>query len=345
MATKTRTKKGLGAAMSSGLNKKKLAKRAQRSLGNRVILKDGDTVPVQFLTGIDGAKEYELHRFQEDGSWVMVPCLGEGCPLCDDESDTKSKSSYRFVINVYNLAEKKVQVLEGPADLANKIVFKHERLKKASDFTKRTWEVTRFPTNPTTYGMDKGEEDPVPTKGLKLIDLDGYVDAQVKTYYGDNLPTASALDGDDDDDDADEDDADTWTEKELRKKKIAALRTIAADEGVSKKDIKAAGDDKDDLIALIIGDYDDDDDEDDDDEDDDDDDEDDDDEDEDDDEDDDDEDDDDEDDDDDDDEDDDDDDDEDDEPVKSKSKSKASKKPAPKKSAAKKSTSKKKSRK
>jgi hypothetical protein len=339
MASTTRSKKGLGAAMSSGLNKKKLAKRAQRSLGNRVILKDGSTVPVQFLTGIDGAKEYELHRFQEDGSWVMVPCLGEGCPLCDDESDTKSKTSYRFIMNVYNLAEKKVQVLEGPADLANKIVFKFERLKKPTDFTKRTWEVTRFPTNPTTYGMDKGEEDPVPTKGMKLIDLEGYVDGQIKTYYGDNLPTASALDGDDDDDDdADEDDADTWTEKELRKKKIAALRKIAEEEGVSKKDIKAAGDDKDDLIALIIGEDDDDDDDDEDDDDDDDDDEDDDDDDEDDDDDD---EDDDEDDDDEDDDDDDEDDDDDDEPVKSKSKSKASKKSAP----AKKSASKKKSKK
>lgn len=254
MVTKAKAKTGLSAAVSSGLNKKKIERRQQRSLGNRVIMKDGTTVAVQFLTGIDGFKEYEIHRFQEDGSWVMVPCLGEGCPLCDDESDTKSKTSYRFVANVYNFKEKKVQVLEGPQDLASKIIFKLENMSNPALFTRRSWEVTRYPTNPTTYGMDKGEEDRISTKGLTPIDLDGYIDGQVKNYYGDELPTASSLDADDDDvDDVEDDDADEWTEKELRKKNSTALKKIAKDEGAAKKDIEACGNDKDELIALILG--------------------------------------------------------------------------------------------
>ena len=259
-----RTKRGLAAVTSRGLNRKKIAKKG-RGTGDRVVLKDGSTIPIQFYVGPDDFLEYEIHRFQEDGNWQIVPCLGDGCPLCDDESDTKSKTTYRFAAPVWNFTEKKSMILEGPKDLAEKILFRYDRLKTKALFVKSTYEAVRFPTNPTTYGLDKGEEEPIKLKASDAKDLDAYVDNQIKAYYGDEIPTASSLDsGDDDDDDDDivDDDADTWTREELAKKSLKALEKIAKEEGVSAKDIKNA-DGKDDLIDLIVGDEDDDEDDDD----------------------------------------------------------------------------------
>jgi hypothetical protein len=265
-----RTKKGLAAVTSRGLNRKKIAKKGRGS-GDRVVMKDGSTIPIQFYTAPDGFLEYEIHRFQEDGNWVIVPCLGDGCPKCDEESETISKTSYRFVAPVWNFAEKKSMILEGPKDLAEKVMFRYDQIKgnKDAGFVKRTYEAVRFPTNPVTYGLDKGEEEPIKLKASDAKDLDAYVDKQIKDYYGDELPTASSLDADDDDDnDFEDDDADTWTREDLEGKSLKALQKIAKEEGVSAKDIKAA-EDKDELIDLIVGDEDDDDDDDDDDSDDD----------------------------------------------------------------------------
>jgi len=249
-----RTKRGLAAVTSRGLNRKKIAKKGQGT-GDRVVLKDGSTIPIQFYVGPDDFLEYEIHRFQEDGQWVIVPCLGDGCPLCDDESDTKSKTTYRFAAPVWNFEQKKAMILEGPKDLAEKVLFRYDRLKNKAMFIKTTYEAIRFPTNPTTYGLDKGEEEPIKLSAKDAKDLDAYVDNQIKAYYGDDIPSASSLDSDDDDDDDDiiDDDADTWTRDELESKSVKALQKIAKEEGVSAKDIKAAGTDKDELIDLIVG--------------------------------------------------------------------------------------------
>lgn len=265
-----RSKRGLGAATSRGLNRKKIAKKGQGT-GDRVVMKDGSTVPIQFYVGPDDFLEYEIHRFQEDGNWQIVPCVGDACPMCDDEQDAKSKTSYRFAAPVWNFEQKKSMVLEGPKDLAEKVLFRFDRLKNKSMFVKSTYEAIRFPTNPTTYGLDKGEEEPIKLKASDAKDVDAYVDNQIKNYYGDELPTASALDSDDsdDDDNIEDDDADTWTRKDLEKKSAKALEKIAKEEGVSAKDIKGADGDKDELIDLIIGGDDDDDDDSDDDDDDD----------------------------------------------------------------------------
>lgn len=261
-----RTKRGLAAVTSRGLNRKKIAKKG-KGTGDRVVMKDGSTIPIQFYAGPDDFLEYEIHRFQEDGQWNMIPCLGDNCPLCDDEADAKSKTSYRFAAAVWNFTDKKAMILEGPKDLAEKILFRYDRLKNKAMFTKSTYEAVRFPTNPTTYGLDKGEEEPIKLLAKEAKDLDAYVDGQIKSYYGDDLPTASSLDSDDDDDDdIVDDDADTWTREELAKKTAVALAKIAKEEGASAKDIKAAGKDKDALISLIVGKDDDEDDDDDEDE-------------------------------------------------------------------------------
>lgn len=265
-----RTKKGLSVKTFKGLDQKRMAsKGGGANAGIRVIMKEEEpTVPVQFLVAPDEFDEFEIHRWQEDGKWHIVPCLGDGCPLCDDESEARSKTTYRFAAPVYNLKEKKAQILEGPKDLAQKIFFKWQR--KPALFLKRVWDVTRYPTNPVTYGCDLAEEDPIKTAKISVPSVDAYLTNSAKAYYGEELPSASSLDSDDDDVDAEDDDAESWDADELRKKKVAALKVIAKDEGVSAKDIKEAGNDKDALIALIVGEDDEDDDEDDDDEDDDD---------------------------------------------------------------------------
>jgi hypothetical protein len=254
--TKARSKKGLSVKTFSGLNTKRMAsKGGGANQGVRVVLKDGDTVPVQFVGQPNTFTEFEIHQFQEDGRWHNVPCLGDGCPLCDDESDSKSKTKYRFACPVYNLKEKKGQILEGPKDMAQKIMFRYGTTpRQQGRFLKRPWEMVRFPTNPVSYACDKGEEDElVNLKGIKFPDVMEYLDKEVKAYYGDEMPSASSLD-DDDDDVAEDDDADEYTEAELKRKTAAQLRSIAKDEGVAQRDIKAAGNDKKALIALILDD-------------------------------------------------------------------------------------------
>lgn len=204
-ATKS-AKRGLSVKTFKGLNKKRMEQKSNKNFGKRLILGDGDTVPVQFLMKPDDFLEFEQHQWQEGGRWNFVPCLGDDCPLCDSESDAQKKTTYRFVCCVYNLADKKVQVVEGPKDLAGRIFYRYER--KPASFLKTTFELTRFPTKPTTYACDRGDDDAVRTSGMKLIDLDEYVDEEAKRYYGDELPTASALDADDEDDFDDDDDLD-----------------------------------------------------------------------------------------------------------------------------------------
>jgi hypothetical protein len=202
----TSAKKGLSVKTFKGLNKKRMEQKSNKNFGKRLMLKDGDTVPVQFLMKPEDFLEFEQHQWQEGRQWNFVPCLGDGCPLCESESDNERKTTYRFIACVYNLKDKKVQIVEGPKDLAGRIFYRYER--KPANFLKATFELTRFPTSPTTYACDKGDDDPVKTSGMKIIDLDEYVLEEAKRYFGDDMPAASALDADDDDDFEDDDDLD-----------------------------------------------------------------------------------------------------------------------------------------
>ena len=191
--------KGFKPKTFQGMSKKRMKSKGG-SYGLRVPLKEGVTVPIQFLESPEDATEFEVHVFQEEGRWEFVPCAGDLCPLCQSDSDKQRGTSYRFLLNCYNLEAKKVQLLEGPQQLAHQVFARYER--GPSKFLKRTFEVTRFPTTPTTYGFELGEDPVVSTTGMKKIDHNEYLMGEMKRYYGDELPEGgkSSLDDDDEDD-------------------------------------------------------------------------------------------------------------------------------------------------
>lgn len=201
---KPKTKGGLSVkTFSGGLNKKRMEQKGGGAgYGNKMILKKGEAQVGQFPGLPDDEKyfkEFDQHSFQEDGRWYYVPCAGDDCPLCLDESEAKSKVSYRFVCVVYSLKEKKLRVLEGPKSLASLIYYKFQQKPEA--FLKRTFELIKFPTEPVTYGVDRGDDDALKAKDLpkEVPDLDAYIQGELDRYYGDEskgkkLPKKSALD-------------------------------------------------------------------------------------------------------------------------------------------------------
>jgi hypothetical protein len=203
----TSAKKGMSVKTFGGMSKKRMTSSGGGGNPNRLPLKKGKTITVQFAQTPDEALEYDIHVFQENGRWQFVPCMGEdnGCPLCASEIDKVRGTSYHFAINVYNLEAKRMQVLEGGKDLATRIYAKFERNKDR--FTKRTFDITMFDTKPVTFEVDTGEEAPI--KGLAnmdLVDLQEYLDQQIKDYHGEDEGGRTALDDDDEDDDIDDDD-------------------------------------------------------------------------------------------------------------------------------------------
>lgn len=203
------TKKGLSVKTYSGLNKKRMESKGGG--GNRVILKKGDTVAVQPLQKPSEMLEFDQHVWKEGGKWYFVPCTGDDqCEPCQSEDSNVSRKSYVFACNVYNLKDRKVQVLAGPKTLATQLFYRYQR--KPALFLKRVYDITQFPTNPVTYNFELAEEQPVRTSGLKLIDLDEYVQGELDRYYGDDEKPSgksggkSSLDDDDDEDELDEED-------------------------------------------------------------------------------------------------------------------------------------------
>ena len=242
--TRTKRKKGLSVKTFAGLNEKRM-KAKGGGASNRIVIKDNDTVTVQFLTNPDKFREYEQHSFQEDGNWQYVPCAGGECPLCQEESTQKSKKGYQFIALAYEFKERKVKILKGPKTMATQIFYRYKR--KPGVFLKRAYDITRFPTTPTSYNFELSEESPVNIKALKTdLDLDEYLDSELKRYYGEDFdPLAdSSLEDDDDDsffldDDEDEDDLDDdegeWTKEELLELDNDELKEAAKDAGVSLK--------------------------------------------------------------------------------------------------------------
>jgi hypothetical protein len=204
---KAASKKGLSPQVFTGLNQKRIEASGGGSGKRMAWRKERPTELVQFLTNIDGFREYFIHSWQEDARWQFVPCAGEGCPLCESEDDAQARKQYRFCANVYNFANKKVQIMEGPQGLATRIF---QRYKAApAKFLKRTYEVTKFPTKPVTYNFERGDVEDQPvrsTTGLKLYDLDEYILEEMQRYYGEDMPATSDLEADDDEEFDDEED-------------------------------------------------------------------------------------------------------------------------------------------
>lgn len=198
--------KGLSAKSFKGLSKKRMKQKG--SVGVSLWLKAGAIVPVQFLTDPEDMLEYDQHIWQVGKTWNFVPCSGDGCPLCEDDDDDISGTSYGFACNVYNLKDKKVQVLTGSKTLAQLIWYRYER--KPARFTKRVFELTRFEGSPAQFDVSPGDEAPVQIAKFKkqLHNLDDYLDSEIQRYFGDEAPTATALDDDDEDEDTDDDDFD-----------------------------------------------------------------------------------------------------------------------------------------
>jgi hypothetical protein len=225
MAVRTRPtarkERGLSAKTFSGLSEKRMESKGGGGNPNAVRFpKEGGTIPVQFLQTPKEMKEFDQHQWKEDGRWYYVPCAGDDCPICDDEDSTKSKKNYRFVCNVYNLKERKVQVLEGSKTVASLIAYRYKR--KPAVFLKRVYDITKFNTQPVTYNFELAEEATVRVSGLKLIDLDDYIDNALQAYLKNEGGAAtkkskrSALDDDEweDEDELDDEDEEESDEEE-----------------------------------------------------------------------------------------------------------------------------------
>lgn len=224
---KSGRKKGLTAKTYKGLSKKRMD--AAKGGGVRFKFKRGEPQPIMFFETPDEMRELDQHQFQDEGRWQYVPCTGEECPLCEDEDEDVAKTRYRFACNVYNLEEKKVQVLEGPRDLAHRIAFRYER--KPSRFLKRVYDVTQFDGTPISYQIDLADEEPVRISNKKPHDLDKYIDKAIEFYYGDKKPKKDSLE----DDDEEFEDEEEYTEEELEDMSNSELKSIAKEFGVSIK--------------------------------------------------------------------------------------------------------------
>lgn len=189
--TKKVATKGLTPKMFTGLNKKRFEKTGGGNFGKRLRIDKNKTIPIQFLESPTDFCEYEIHVFQDDGRWEFIPCAGDSCPLCSDEDELRSRTSYRFCCNIYNLKDRKVQIMEGPKDLASRIFYRYER--KPDTFLKRTYEVTKFAGTPITYDFQVGEDAPVKTGSLTKHDLNEFLIEEMKRYFGPELVQDASL--------------------------------------------------------------------------------------------------------------------------------------------------------
>lgn len=241
--------KGFSPKIYKGLNDKRMAKGQG---GNRLVLKQGDTATVQFCTGIEEFREFDVHTFQDRNRWNYIPCAGDDCPLCDDEDPDVSKTSYRFCCNVYSKKEKKVLILEGPKDLSGRIALRYKNNRKK--FTRKLYDVSKLKTTPVSYDVESADGKVVDTSSMDLIDLDAYITAEMERYFGDATPVRnksgkSALDDDDDDDDADEDEYD---EDELLDMEKSEVKRIAKSMKIKTVDSEGEPLSKKKLVAKII---------------------------------------------------------------------------------------------
>lgn len=183
-----------------GMRKKELEQGGQ--FGDTLFIKRGDTAPVQFFHEPDDFLVFQQHAWEEDRKWFFVPCTGDECPLDDDEDEARARRGYQWAAQILDVKEKKSKVLSGGKDLGNRVFYRYER--KPSTFVRRVFEITKFATKPITYDVAPGEDKPLDLSKFTPIDLDEWLDKQVKAYYGEEVPKASDLEDEDEDDDEDE---------------------------------------------------------------------------------------------------------------------------------------------
>lgn len=202
--------------MYKGMSKKRMQKNSSPNMGLRLPLGKGKTLTVMMLEKPEDATESERHVFQENGRWMFVPCAGDACPLCQSEDSKVRGTSYFFVMNVYNMEAKKVQILEGPQDLAQRVF--HRYKSKKSTFMKRAMDVTMFDTKPVKYQFELSDEraiKPEKLADLELLDHQAYLAGEMQSYYGDEMPAIDALDDDEDEDEYDDEDEDLEDDDDL----------------------------------------------------------------------------------------------------------------------------------
>lgn len=229
--------KGLSPTIWKGLSKKRYTK---GSATNRCKIDTGSTVTVQFIDDPSTMTEFVQHQFRDGGKWNYVPCAGDDCPLCEDDDPDVSKQNYRFLANVYNLATKQVEILEGPKTLAGRIAFrwgnKGKRSKKL--FPNRTWDITKFDTQPVSYDVERGDDSPLKLDriaAMKPYDLEADVTESLRRYYGDDMPAKggkTAMDDDAEDEDYEEDE---YEKEDLEEMERSEIRKIARAYGIKTK--------------------------------------------------------------------------------------------------------------
>lgn len=202
----------------------------------------GKAQPVQFLGEPNDPAafyEFEQHQFNA-GGWKYVPCLGKGCPLCDDEDSEVSKTHYRFIASVYSFSDKEVRVMEGPKTLAQRIAFRWANCqKKNQNFRRKTYEVTKMKTTPVSYDVEASDDPAISTRSLTLPDLEEYIKDAANRFFGDTdqrgagqdkprgaSRRGSSLDADDEDDDV-EDEDEPHTRSELSEMSSRELKDLA----------------------------------------------------------------------------------------------------------------------
>lgn len=246
---------GLSVRTFGGLNKSNYTKKG--NFGDFVKMDVGDTVLVQFVANIDDDqwwKEIEQHVFKEKGKWQYVPCLGDNCPLCQDDDPEVAKTSYRFFTVVYDFAEKRLAILEGPKDLSGRIAFRYE--KKRKSFLSRTWDVSKLKTTPVSYDVESADKKAkeIDEEKLATFDLDKMLHAKAVRYFGEDLDAAkkgskkSALDDDDDEDAID----DEYDQDDLEEMSMKELKRVAKALGIKTVDKEGEARSKKTLIKLVL---------------------------------------------------------------------------------------------
>ncbi len=200
---------GLTTKAFGGLNKNNYTKKAT-TFGQAIRFKEGERETVQFAGDPDDPdcfKEFFQHSWKDGQRWYFVPCTGDDCPLCEEEDQDKAKQTYRFIAKVYDFKEKKVRIMEGPKDLAGRIVYQWERSK--SKFLTKVWDVMPLATQPRTYQVDYNDEARakrvIEDDPKNVVNLDKYLEDSLKSFYGEDGLVKGKSSLDDDDDDAVED--------------------------------------------------------------------------------------------------------------------------------------------
>lgn len=244
-----------------GLNSKRIESRTGGGGGNKNSLqyKVGEMRVVQFFgkpSDDSMFMEFEQHQFRDGSRWNYVPCGGEGCPLCDHENDEVSKTRHRFVAAIWSFKDKASKILEGPNDLATRLIYRYKRAPER--FTHRTFEVSKLKTEPVSYDVSVGEERAIRLTDKEPLDLEKYLIEQMERYYsanGDASSGPSTLDDDEDEDDEDipEDDEDDEEggedpdEDEMHDMEWPDLKAYAREVGVRSDTRKRS-----ELIRLIL---------------------------------------------------------------------------------------------